>query len=381
MSLLSPVTIITPSGGRPEAFSLCQKYVERQDYGEEIQWIVIDDGEELEMDVLESTRLDIQRVFPIPRWKPGQNTLARNLLAAIPFVKHEIVLVVENDDWYISGYVAEMAAFLEEHELVGEGPACYYHLPTAQYRDLGNRSHASLCQTAMRKNVLPLLADICRERDTAFIDVRLWERFQGSKVVKAGRSCVGMKGLPGRMGIGVGHHPERIGGWSQDPDGTVLASWVGDDSALYSRFKASEGAGGYNSPTQTPPTCPSEPHGPKNDVLGASLGVQSAPEPQKPPFEGFQPPEAFPSQTDFEEFFFMGQRRYKCNQFWESGAACEYDTYDLQGIIAHIREPHNRSGSAAPRKVVRRSPILDAKGEAFAVEDEKFSNYQFKRSD
>lgn len=72
-----------------------------------------------------------------------------------------------------------------------------------------------------------------------------------------------------------------------------------------------------------------------------------------------------------EVFYWRGQKRYRCPRAWESGARCEYDTYDLTEMRQHLRSPHTRSG-AFPKetKVQRTSPIVDEHGENFVVESD-----------
>jgi hypothetical protein len=384
------VSIITATGNRPEAFELCAEFIRRQDYKGPLQWIVVDDGEiATGIDDLPASIL-LSHVYPEPKWKPGENTLARNLLAAIPEVCYDFVVFAEDDDWYARDYVSGQAKYLAEgFKIVGEVPARYYHLPTRQcWRDLHNRSHASLAQTVIHRDLLPMLAAICEDAAAPqFIDVRLWEAFQGRRAFHGGRRSVGMKGLPGRVGIGIGHRPDHGGEWEPDPDLETLADWVGaEDAKLYrTRFKALLRAGGYKTPTPTPPTRPSAPKGARNGIPGAFGESESVREMIS---AGFLPPttdsaheSVLPSQTEFEEFYFMGQRRYKCNQMWEGGAPCEYDTYDFQGIVFHSQQPHNRTGSAAPRKIVRQSPILNSNGKSFTVDETppEFADYQFKK--
>ena len=40
------ITLITPTGDRHEAFALCEKWIGRQSYIGQIQWVVVDDGHE-----------------------------------------------------------------------------------------------------------------------------------------------------------------------------------------------------------------------------------------------------------------------------------------------------------------------------------------------
>jgi hypothetical protein len=240
MGSYSPgVTLITCTGGRPDAFRICLGLVARQrGYEGAVQWIVVDDGGS----GFDLTRLSdlITPVYPKPVWQLGRNTLARNLLAAVPEVRHEKIVFIEDDDWYSADYVATMAAELEHGvTIAGNRDAPYYHLPSRRYRIMHNRQHASLCQTAMRAELLPALETACRD-SSEFIDVRLWLR-GGNRTLRVslptGR-CVGMKGLPGRPGIGIGHRPDiRPGDWTADPDLKILRHWIGEeDVKLYEEF-------------------------------------------------------------------------------------------------------------------------------------------------
>lgn len=225
------VTVITPTGGRPEAFSLCHRFMERQSFQGEVQWIVVDDGAPRTTDSLPS-RHEVLYLFPTPPWSPRQNTLSRNLLKALPHVKYDKVLIIEDDNWYAPTYIETMSQRLEDGDLVGENSIRYYHVPSHQWRTMGIASRASLGQTGFRAKVLPELCRVCGEGLT-FIDVRLWET-SGRKVLSPDSGiCIGMKGLPGRPGIGVGHRPECGGDWAADPDSQTLRSWIGEDANLF----------------------------------------------------------------------------------------------------------------------------------------------------
>ncbi len=224
------VTLITTTGGRPQAFELCQRYMTRQSYRGPVQWVIVDDVSPRNLAVVHPAGWQIAIVYPEPRWKPGQNTQARNLLAAVPEVKHDRVLIIEDDDWYAREYVEEQAHRLNYFALVGEVPARYYNLPAHRYAVLENARRASLCQTGMRREMLDALKAICESPDSTFVDVRLWECYGHTGELHKGTSCIGVKGLPGRPGIGVGHRREG-GFWKDDADRAVLRDWLGESDA------------------------------------------------------------------------------------------------------------------------------------------------------
>ena len=70
----SGVTLITPTGYRPEAFGLCIEYVWRQTYNGPLQWIVVDDGHPampFNGELFEIRGTEVTRIFPVPSWVPG----------------------------------------------------------------------------------------------------------------------------------------------------------------------------------------------------------------------------------------------------------------------------------------------------------------------
>ena len=174
--------------------------------------------------------------FPLPAWGPGMNTLARNLLAAIPHVMHDKVLFFEDDDWYAEDYCVKMASHLMGSvAVVGDPVSCYYNVQTRSFRTMHNYGMASLCQTGMKSEHLSVLEKVCRASGNQ-IDVRLWKSAPSRMLLHIGL-VTGIKGLPGRPGIGIGHKPERsLELWKSDSDLLKLREWIGDDVELYEEF-------------------------------------------------------------------------------------------------------------------------------------------------
>src|SRR5690606_30544918 len=108
-------------------------------------------------------------------------------------------------------------------ELVGETHARYYNVAQRRYRELPNTRHASLCATALRGDAVETLRQVCRNH-ARYIDMELWRQHPGS-LFQGGR-VTGIKGLPGRGGIGIGHRQRMRG--EADPSGTVLRRWIGE---------------------------------------------------------------------------------------------------------------------------------------------------------
>lgn len=198
------VTLITPGGGRPEAFKLCESYVARQTYRGELQWIVADDNEQ---DPVICT-MGQEHIFGGLQWKPGVNTLRYNLAAALPHVRGDWVFIWENDDYYKPGYLEVFCDYLKHCDLLGECDVTYYSLKNRAYREMGNFKHASTCQTAFRKSYIPVFEKAVHSGEQ-FFDIKLWQtarQWKHKNILFSGLDlCVGMKSLPGRDGIGVGH--------------------------------------------------------------------------------------------------------------------------------------------------------------------------------
>ncbi len=219
------LTLLTATGARPQAWAICERLMAAQDYAGPVRWVVVDDGPEPQPVTFRRDLWALEVIRPRPYWQPGQNTQARNLLEGLAVIgAGERVAVIEDDDWYAPDWLTHVAGELDRAELVGETHARYYNAATRRGRQLANAGHASLCATAMRGQVLALFREVCRSHPK-FIDVELWRRAR-SRHLFGGHRVVGIKGLPGRGGIGVGHQPT----FGQP---MALADWIGEDARLY----------------------------------------------------------------------------------------------------------------------------------------------------
>ena len=240
------ITAITLTGDRPEAFRLCNRWVMQQTVKPD-QWIVIDDGKTpMQADALPNYAQYIRRE---PQKSDPQHTLCLNMKEAMPYIKGDVIAVLEDDEYYAPRYIETMAGILEEYEIVGIGRSKYYHLPFAGYIRHMNLNHASLAQTAFRKSLIPMVAGLLE--GNSFLDLRLWEKFNGAKTPlcdatnlkeleratdkgngvifdDGDQNClyIGMKGLPGRAGIGSGHIASDA--YTRDTNRATLKRWCRD---------------------------------------------------------------------------------------------------------------------------------------------------------
>lgn len=227
------IQLLTATGARPEAFALCERWMAAQTYVGEVVWIIVDDGQ---------TQTPIHKhpkgwnqvvIRPAPYWTPGSNTQARNLQKGLAAVDDKLPLVIiEDDDYYAPDWLDTVTKALGYAELVGECKARYYNIAHRLGRQLKNNGHASLCSTAMRGAAIDTFRQAC-QRAPKFIDLELWRRHPSRYLFTGGR-VVGIKGLPGRGGIGMGHRAGFQG--TADPDLAILRSWIGDDVEAYREF-------------------------------------------------------------------------------------------------------------------------------------------------
>ena len=224
------LTLITMTGARPQAWALCELFMQRQTYQGPVRWIIVDDGETPQPITFERENWSLEVLRPEPFWQPGQNTQTRNVRAALAVVKADERLVfIEDDDWYSPNWLAIVDEKLNEADLVGERFAFYYNLKYKQCKQLNNGSHSGLCSTAIKGKAIDYLNRICQV-DREFIDLHLWKSPITRRLFTS-REVIGMKGLPGRGGIGMGHRSHKQ--FLSDPSGEVLRKMIGDDADLY----------------------------------------------------------------------------------------------------------------------------------------------------
>lgn len=225
-----PLYVITPTGDRPEGFSLCVDYMNRQTRRPDM-WLIVDDGT---TDAVSSqlSRVTVPyRVIRLPALR-GSNTLLRNLGAALAEVPESAcVCVVEDDDWYPADYLATVYPLLLENDFVSIRECHYYHVPTRQYRLMhGTPTNGD----GWSGPAIPAIR--------AWVDSGIAPLFDN----KFGQFWCGTSArhdaIPGHtVGFGTGRagvtSSHRIGknepGWTPDPAGDKLVEWVGDDAWRY----------------------------------------------------------------------------------------------------------------------------------------------------
>ena len=228
------ITAITPTGDRQAAFAICEKWMQNQ-VTKPDQWIVVDDGKK---PIIPNTS-NMQYIRRIPQLNEPQHTLSLNLLNVLPFIVGDKIIIIEDDDYYSPDYITFMSEQLDKYDLVGFEKARYYHLGADKYFRFDKQiDYSSLCQTAFNKILIDEFIKQLKN-DTTFLDVRFWRKTNCNKKLFNDDNKilqVGIKGLPGREGIGAGHNPDFVK-YEKDINNEVLKQWIPNDFETYLEIK------------------------------------------------------------------------------------------------------------------------------------------------
>ena len=222
------LTLLTATGCRPVAWATCERWMMAQTYKGPVRWVIVDDGEEPQPVTFAREGWTLEVIRPLPYWS-GKNTQARNLREGMKVIADDARLaIVEDDDYYAPDWLDTVDHRLGPDILFGESHTRYYSLPRMTCREMRNDSHASLCATAMHGKAVSCFRAAV-DRGDKFIDLDLWRRYRGHRRLIRTHRVVGIKGLPGRTGIGIGHKEAFQG--HNDASGKTLIDWVGSDAA------------------------------------------------------------------------------------------------------------------------------------------------------
>jgi len=242
------IALITPTGSRLDQFRLCSMFMQRQTYKGEVTWIIVDDAYPSTTDFIGEGFKDkwtVIKVYPTPIWS-GQNTQSRNIAEGIDALLNnfnekdiDAVFMIEDDDYYRANYLERMMARMSSFKVLGEMNTIYYNVLYRNYFVNRNTSHVSLFQLAFLPEMIPLFKTCYNER---FIDFKFFEKLHAQQYVHRGEVsmfnennlAIGIKGMPGRAGIGAGHSNSM----PMYPDlGMVyLTSQIQEDAKLYERY-------------------------------------------------------------------------------------------------------------------------------------------------
>lgn len=234
------ITLLTCTCDRPIAFALCEQWMSAAipKVGQtNVRWIVCDSGRQ-------PVRCTInqQHIRTGPPKDTGAEDFLANMragMAAVAALEDPgMLFFIEDDDYYSPGYLLEYFRHGLDHFsqiVIGQKEAHYYNIQTHGWRVYDNARHASLCQTAIRGPMIDRFRSYLNQpQRTPYFDIFLWgslaEPWDRSFLPFGPPLAVGMKGLPGKTGIGEGHRQGKYRDFDQPPF-PVLEHWVGSSAA------------------------------------------------------------------------------------------------------------------------------------------------------
>jgi hypothetical protein len=241
------LALITPTRARPRALTICEDYVRRFERPGGVVWITVE-GVPMGSTVLENIDTMHYRVrHEQPDEMSPLLSLAHNVRQGVRFARmlggdDLQIAIIEDDDWYAPDYLTWLCPLVKEHGMVGEGNAIYYNVRSRTWQELRNTRHASLCSTAWDDSAVgdfvdEVLRECVQSAEGAFLDVRLWKSIPGHISIPVSHRVVGLKGLPGKRGIGVGHQDQPYA----DLDMAVLRQLIGADADRYVKMHQHNG--------------------------------------------------------------------------------------------------------------------------------------------
>ena len=222
--------VVTPTGGRPEGFALCQRWLRAQTYSGHVNWFIVDDCDPQTIVQPMPKNWTVEVIRPDVKWKLGQNTQARNMMLLLSKIDSELpVVFVEDDEVYAPSWLQRVSDALETHDLVGQAVSRKYNIATRRAMDKTYSDRSSLCSTAVRGAALRRFRSIA-QRGPLLMDMELWKKRQNF-ILLDGADVVSMKCVPGRAGIDSGHFASF--GEIEDPTGSLLREWIGASANEY----------------------------------------------------------------------------------------------------------------------------------------------------
>lgn len=239
------IALITPTGCRPAQIQLCAKYMKKQTYQKSVLWVIIDDGVVSSIDFIPKDFREYWKIikyFPETKWHLGMNTQAKNLLYGLKIVSSyddiKAIFIIEDDDYYSPMYLQKTLEHLEDYEVAGEIPTIYYNVAKFHPIFNNNYKHSSLFQTAFKPSILPIFEKIVKN-SSKFIDLLFWQELvKNNHKINLFKQedrplSIGIKGLPGRPGIGGGHTRSYHGKETKEQHILYLKNLLGKDYLNY----------------------------------------------------------------------------------------------------------------------------------------------------
>lgn len=220
------ISVITPTCDRTDGLNFLIGYMQRQTV-QPFEWIVCNGGKKLNKKAFKEIH------DPRPSGAPN---LANNILNGLEEAKGEIIIIMEDDDWYSPNHIETCIKYLLNHEATGDNNLYYHNVKYRCFRQMKNGGSA-LCQTSFRRSAIDKMKSAAQKAlksKNYSVDGYFWEQFKNrDSMTHQEQTVIGIKGLDDK-GLGLGHRPNAK--WKADPDLIQLTKWIGDDAFVYAQY-------------------------------------------------------------------------------------------------------------------------------------------------
>ena len=198
--------LIPTRGDRTELLNFALKQLERQTRKPDVIEIVDDSPISQDKDITWRYRIGCERIF------------AKGV---------DVVLLIEDDDWYDSTYVERMVDEWDKvgrPQIFGIGETTYYHLGIKAYNRQSHPARSSAMSTLLTNVLFKWPHD-----NYVFTDIEFWKQLKGKTCIFEKILSLGIKHGIGLTG-GIGHN-RNWGGYNvKDPELNWLKNTVDEES-------------------------------------------------------------------------------------------------------------------------------------------------------
>lgn len=224
------LSIVTTTTQRAWCFEQLQDYYTSQTLVPD-QWLVV--GENHDGYNFRCSQHVIKRK---PKKSEKGHSLGLNWLAAIPHITGDLILPVEDDDYFFPNFLKTLVdMLLAGADLVGLQNCVYYQVRHRRFQKLHNLTHSALTSCGFTRELLPLVKKFAKG-ESVYLDYNLFNSFKGKIAFTDNLENnkplyhIGLKGCPGITGCGSFH---TMADGSIDWGGSKLREWLGKDAWRY----------------------------------------------------------------------------------------------------------------------------------------------------
>lgn len=196
MFTYSDIDIITPTANRPQALLVADKQLCRMEGSGEFRWIISNGSEK----PLPEFKYPNTVILNNKLTRKGNLNFLNNVEQAVKAATGELVVVMEDDDWYRKDYLTNKLGMFNstDKRLIGLDNPRHYHLGMRCLEQRYSGRVLSLMHaTSFRRSLTPYVLsriDDCRERKSHDLDWSLWDNTDDKQLFPRGDMMTSLKG-------------------------------------------------------------------------------------------------------------------------------------------------------------------------------------------